>query len=268
MDYAAHVAPLNGLTFAQTDYLVRHLRKADLLPATKRGFGASEMTAEGAVNLLLAVMTGAPPSDAASAVEVYRSLRPMRCSLPHKAVFHAIGQAVEAPTFGEALAVLVERAPALKRAATTMLALAYGKLPPEQLTEGSLDLLFSLELTISRPVPHARLTLRSPNDLGFEVIEFEHQWVMDVNLMNADFYAEQFKEQRDMRTETTINHKVLFRLGDLLRADDTEEQDDAETSRVERDPQPEGGGDAEPAAEGGTGKPRSIGWRESGLRLS
>jgi hypothetical protein len=259
------LAHLDGRPVETLTHIMRTLRASGQVETGRRGL-RSHVSSKSAANLLLALMSGAQPADTPKAVAAYGSLKPMRCSLPHKACFRSIQEVAEAETLTGALVVLIERAPALKRAATTLLAMAYNNLGPEDLTERSIDLLFSVELTISRPAPNATLTLRSPNDLGLEVTEFEHQWVMDAKLMQQGFYADQFKAATDLRTQTTITHRSIFRIGDLLAADSTEEHDD-ETTRIEGEASPESRGDAGDARQGGSGKPRSIGYRESGLRL-
>src|SRR5215213_6306434 len=60
---------------ATIDHIARVIREADYIPTTKRGSGAAEMTAQEAVNLLLAANGADTPSDGPAAIDRFRSLR-------------------------------------------------------------------------------------------------------------------------------------------------------------------------------------------------
>jgi hypothetical protein len=261
---------LSRLTDRQPEalaHLMRTLRTANLVETGRRGV-TSQVTAKSAANLLIACLSGVQPVEAPRLVEVISGLRPLRRGGIGRGYFPTLELASHCETFGAALTLLLEQAPCCKVQASACLLLMFGKIDPSQMIKGDIDLLFSLEIMVQRrPAPYACMTLRSPNGVGIEVTDFTVEWTVNSEKLMSGYYAPELKAQRGLRTQTSITHREIFRFGDLLAADSTEEKTH-ETARVEREAVEEDRGHAADPAEGGTGKPRSIGYGESGLRLS
>jgi hypothetical protein len=264
LELLEELARLTGRHPEALNHVMQTLRTAGHVQAGRRGV-ISHVEAKSAASLLIACMSGAQPSDTPRAVEVYSGLRPRR-KTGFGYGFPSMEFVAKADTFGQALETLLLLGPRLKREAMALLLLLFDVVPPEQLL--SLEF-FEVEITLQKPVPYARMTLRAANEQGFYTDTLEQEWTVDSDRLTAGYYAPEIKARSDMRTETSINHKAIFRLGDLLAADRTKEHDDEEASRVERTPQPEGRGHAGADHEGGERKPGgSYGYRESGLRLT
>jgi hypothetical protein len=185
------------------------------------------VTPQGAAVVLLALMLDTPVKNLPRAIEVLMSLRPLRRGGFGQAYFGPIGRAADAETFGDALATLISGAPTLKAMALDLLTVAIGHVAPSRLVEQSVDMLFSLELTIQqRPAPHASLVLRSPNERGMETTDFRCEWVTDGNLIASGFYDPEIRAHGDLRTQVTVSHKTLFKIGSLIAApaDDDEKE--------------------------------------------
>jgi hypothetical protein len=103
--------PLDGREYPTLDLIARTVREAGLISTTKRGSGASEMTARDAANLLIGMHAVQSPKLAAHAVVQFRPLRRLARpdgeadALPNGTGHKAIR---DAETFGEALDALIE----------------------------------------------------------------------------------------------------------------------------------------------------------------
>ena len=227
----------------EAEHLLKCLREGGSLPPSKRGFGAADVTPQDASVILLALMFDIPATKLSRAIQVLQSLKPRRVGGIGQAYFGPVGKSASAETFGDALTVLIAEAPILKAMAMDFLLLAFGRDPMACIED-----LFSLSLTVQlRPAPYARLVLSTTTERGVRKDEFICEWTADSELLAAGFYAPELRERGDLTTESTITHKTIFRFGDLLAADSTEENGHAESSRVEGDPQPEGRGNARSA---------------------
>lgn len=220
------LAATTGVPFETLQVTARKLRDTGYLPASKRGVGAEHVGPASAANLLLATMVDCGPTEAVRALEVYRGLRPKRRGgfgqgfLP----LHAVA---EAPTFGEALTKLIEVGPRLKLEAMAVLSVLFDRMPLDQLL--SLEF-FTLEISVSKPVPFASMRLTALNEVGLPKTQWSNEWLVDSQRFMAGGYAPEMQAARaDRRTETTITHKTIFKLADLIAApDDTDDTDDTE----------------------------------------
>ena len=90
----------------------RLLREDGVLPQSKRGFGASHMTAANAADLFMAVNGCSHPKDGPETVKRFRALRleARQVVVSEGSPFEAVAQA---ETFGEALAQLINDMPAV-----------------------------------------------------------------------------------------------------------------------------------------------------------
>jgi hypothetical protein len=241
---------------------MRLLRTAGHVQAGRRGV-LSQVEAKSAANLLIGCMSGVQPADTPRAVEVFSGLRPLRKG-GFKQGFPTLGFVAKADTFGQALEQLLLLGPRLKREALVLLTVLFDRVPTEQL----LDLrFFEIELLLQRqPAPYAKLTLEAVNEQGLYTHCFSQEWVTDSAKFMSGFYKPEMAAQTDLRTQTSITHRSIFRIGDLLAADSTEEQTD-EASRIERKAGLQGQRHAGTTDQGGSREPRSYGYGESGLRL-
>lgn len=219
------LAAVDGRPVENLELIARSLRLAGALPPSRRGVGSTPVDCSQAAKLLLAAMSGEPPSGCARAVEVYGSLkRKHRGGFGN--AFPSLHVVAKAETFGEAMERLFEHSLKLRAEAVLGLMLLFDKVPPETLLD--LDL-FTVEVTLQRPVPHASITLRAVDERGLYHTEFTAEWIADASLLSEGFYGREAAPARaDRRTSTTITHRTVFRLGDVLAelADDTEQSEE------------------------------------------
>src|SRR4051812_7681883 len=99
------------------DHIARVVREArpDLIPTTKRGSGASEMTEREAANLLLATNGADVAKDASVAVDRFRSLR-FHYADPRELQVGTLQAISNSKSFGEALETLIAGMPEIIRA--------------------------------------------------------------------------------------------------------------------------------------------------------
>jgi hypothetical protein len=224
----------------------------------------NHVDAASAASLLIACLADVRPAETPRAVEVYSGLKPRNKGGFGKS-FPTLDFVAKSDTFGQAIESLLLLAPRFKQEALTILLALFDEVPPEDLL--SLEF-FELTITLQRPVPYVRMTVSAINDSGLCSHKFSQEWTVDSEKLRAGYYKPESRARTDLRTESTITHKTIFRLGDLLAADSTKEHDDEEASRTAGSAQPESRADATAARQGGSREPRSYGYRDSGLRLT
>jgi hypothetical protein len=256
------LARLTGRHPEALAHIMRTLRTAGHVQTGRRGV-TSQVEAKTAANLLIACLSGVQPADTPRAVEVFTGLRPLRKGGFGQG-FSVLNYIAKADTLGQALEELLLLGTRLKVEVAVMLAQLFDKIPIEQ----AFDLrFFEIELLLQRqPAPYVKLTLECVNEHGLYSHQFSQEWICDSSKLMAGYYKRESAARTDLKVQNSISHRSIFRLADLLATDSTKETSD-ETARTAGEACPEGRGHAADAAEGGTGKPRSIGWRESGLRL-
>ncbi|WP_147022837.1 hypothetical protein [Microvirga aerophila] len=189
------------------------LRRAGQLPPTKRGLGSNAVDSFMAANFLIAALSDAGPAACPRAVEVYRSLRPRRSGGAGRTVpgLHAVASCA---TFGEAVEALIERGPQIKADVLRVLGLVYPDVPKDR----SLELgAVQIELSVQRPIPYARLSMKVANEVGLHIEEFSAEWTVDMSLVDAGFYRpEMIAAQADKRSVSTIGHRAIFELSELI----------------------------------------------------
>jgi len=200
----------------------RCLREAGYLPPSKRGVGATPVDDIQAANLLIACMTCDQPSAAPRALEVYRGLKNKFRGGFGKGL-PSLELVARCETFGQAMSTLIAVAPNLKAEAIRVLATLYDIHSPERLL--ALDAVV-IEVTVSRPVPHAQLSLKIANEVGIPTEMFSAEWVLDSERLIGGGYGPELQAgQADRRTTTTITHRTIFKLADLIA--DPAEDDEA-----------------------------------------
>lgn len=103
---------VDGRERATIEYTARVVREAGFMPTLKRGGGAAEMDSLAAANLLIALNAADAPKNAATAVSVVRFLERSGGADDERIPdpLRAIGSS---KTFGEALKIAIEEAPAI-----------------------------------------------------------------------------------------------------------------------------------------------------------
>ncbi|MBB3018609.1 hypothetical protein FHR70_001663 [Microvirga lupini] len=245
------------------NHVMRTLRTSGHVETGRRGV-TSNVSAKSATSLLIACLSGVQPADTPRAVEVFTGLRPLRKGGFGQGIA-ALELIAKADTFGQALQELLWLGPHLKREAMTLLALIFDKVPADQL----LDLrFFEIELLLQRqPAPYAKLSLEAVNENGVYTHCFSQEWICDSSKLMSGFYAPEMKAQTDLKTQTSISHRSIFRIGDLLAADSTEEQSHDEVARTEGKAVEEDRRHAAAAAHGRERKPGSQHHRGVNIRL-
>lgn len=211
---------------ATLDHIARVIREAGLIPTTKRGGGASEMTVREAANLLIAANASESPKEAAMAVAHYRSLEGQDISpgvydekdgvytrRDHEegGIFARI---TEAANFGEALETLIDGVPELLLSLLAYIDDAYGgNHSPEQLAHIKRGMIrfgeyAGVHVTFSRPRPYATIRIVAwPR--GEERVHYEWRFRVDTKLFMNGFYPERGK---DRATTVTVGLRTLLKL--------------------------------------------------------
>jgi hypothetical protein len=101
------LAACDSRDHATIEHIARVVREAGYIPTTKRGSGASDMSAREAVNLFLGANGCDAPKDAPLAIDRFRSLR-LQYSEPREPMFEVFKAIAGAENFGVALEHLVE----------------------------------------------------------------------------------------------------------------------------------------------------------------
>jgi hypothetical protein len=227
--FLAELSRSMGTPVESLEVTARRLREAGFVPPSKRGLGAEHVDARSAAALLLAAMTDAGPAGAVRTLEVYRGLKAKRRGGFGRG-FPSLQAVADAPTFGEAISTLIAVAPKLRAEAVQFLMLAFDTVPPEQV----LDLqAFELTITVSKPVPFARMQLTVVNAHGLHQTTWSCEWILDGERLMANGYSPEMQAARaDRRTETTVTHKTIFKLSDLLieASDEPDDEDNSFTS--------------------------------------
>ncbi|WP_281805363.1 hypothetical protein [Methylocystis echinoides] len=194
------IAEVDGRDRATIDHVARVIREAGYIPTTKRGSGASEMTAREAANLLLALKGADAPKDGPLAIDRFRSLR--QEETPHSGVNYegfsqlpiAIKNVAEARTFGEALEALIDGAPELSQCLRQCVFEAYGEprapLIFKMVETGSFA---GVEVTLKRYQAEVALWR---NFAGQPETDFITTFLPDLERQEAGFYGAGTKDHR------------------------------------------------------------------------
>jgi hypothetical protein len=122
------LAEVDGRDRSGLENVARIIREAGHITTTKRGVGASEMTARDVANLFLGANGSDAAKDAPLAVERFRSLRP-HIVTPRDPSLQVFRDIAEAGNFGSALEILIEGMPEVVTAAMKFFEAGY----PEKL---------------------------------------------------------------------------------------------------------------------------------------
>jgi hypothetical protein len=216
------IAEVDGRDRATIDHVARIIREAGYIPTTKRGSGASEMTAREAANLLLALNGADAPKEGPLAIDRFRSLR--QNETPYSGVncegFSqlpiAIKNVAEARTFGEALEALIDGAPDLSLCLRQYVFETYGEqrapLIFRMVETGSFA---GVEVTLKRY--HAEVVLWR-NVAGQLETDFITTFLPDPERQEAGFYGAGAK---DRRVGAGFGFPTLYRIAQSLSPDES-----------------------------------------------
>jgi len=202
---------------ATIDHIARVIREADYIPTTKRGSGAAEMTAQEAVNLLLAANGADTPSDGPAAIDRFRSLRleTYRPADTAVATFKAI---TEAENFGRALEILIDGMPEVLRIAFDFVERCYPQ--KAEVLKGTLlkhtwDLApFNVSVQLKRY--STEIVCRSWAEMsGAAQTEFAAQFQVDYDLLTEGFYG----RLPGRKISVEFGGETLLKLSTALRTD-------------------------------------------------
>lgn len=196
---------------ATLDHVARVIREAGLIPTTKRGSGAADMTLTAAANLLIAANTGGIPKAAAMTVIQYRTLVPRNTGQPDPkdGIYARINAARD---FGQALEFLIEGAPKLLRTFTDYMDVTYGGQQSDALYKFKTEMLnygkfASVEVTFAGPTPYASIRIITP--YAEVPVPYQREFMVDVDLVMEGFYQE---VRSDRRYTVTVGLKTLLKL--------------------------------------------------------
>lgn len=196
------------------DNIARAVREEGLLPTVSSGRGAAKLTAANAADLLIAVHAVVPRAKAAQATRQIRSLRRMAASSGGEHGFYkALG---EAETFGDALVILIEQAPAIFNSFVDWVDDAYANHPEEDrhLFLPQLRVRFTNRLTADVSFVFNRGVQRAI-EAGTQV-DFKTSYTIDID-QPRDFY-ERIKTDRQVTVSVGLPtimslHEALFGTG-------------------------------------------------------
>lgn len=200
------------------DHFARVIREAGLIPTTKRGSGAADMTTREATNMLIAVNTADSPKLAPVAVTHYRSLKGMNYG-PVRKPEGIFGRINDASNFGEALEVLIEGAPEIQTSFSEFIDNAYSNYPEEvRATFKNGTHLANVEVSFSRPYPYAEIRVVAP---GMNTpVQYEWKYMVDTTIFMAGGYR---VAEKDRKTTVTVHLKTLLALSaTVANMDDAE----------------------------------------------
>ncbi|MFZ1428550.1 MAG: hypothetical protein WAS21_17465 [Geminicoccaceae bacterium] len=214
---------------ATLDHVARVIREAGLIPTTKRGSGAADMTLTAAANLLIAANTGGIPKAAAMTVIQYRTLVPRNTGQPDPkdGIYAHISTARD---FGQAVEFLIEGAPKLLRAFADDMDVIYGGHQPDALYRLKTEMLnfgkfAGVEVTFAGPTPYAIIRIVPPG--AKEPAQYQWEFMADVDLVMEGFYQE---VRSDRRYTVTVGLKTLNKLfAAVSDEDDVATGDSADT---------------------------------------
>lgn len=200
------------------DHYARVIREAGLIPTTKRGSGAAEMTFREAANLLIAANTADTPKAAPLIVPQYRALIGQNYSATDE--FHGVfGEVNEAKNFGDALEALIAGMPEVIVTFTRFLFDAYGRPGRDMasVAQGMLNFgeFINVEVSFFRPFPYAEIRIVAP---GMETpVQGEWKFHADANLIDQGLYRH---PTGDRRTRITVGLKTLRMLWAAVSGND------------------------------------------------
>ncbi len=194
------------------DHIARVIREAGLIPTTKRGSGASDMTVREAANLLIGASTAEHPKSAAMVVPLYRSLIGQNLS-PNDEQRGVFARISEARTFGDALETLIEGAPEVLASSFQYVDDAYGgnhtaeqlRLLKAMVLRGDLA---AVEVIFSRPTPYAEMRVVT-RPAGQERLQYHWRFMVDADLFMQGFYTDR---RRDRTSTVTVGLRTLLAL--------------------------------------------------------
>lgn len=207
------LSDLDGRRTERFADIALELRASGLLAPTKRGLASNPVTPGSAATMLLASLTGAPPSKAARAVEVYGTLKPKRKG-GFGAYVPVLSAAAACDDFLGALAVLIACGSRLKDDILKVVRRMFPDVPEAHLLELSA---ITIEVSVTWPMPSARLVMKAVDDQGVPREEFVAEWIIDARRMMAGKYREEIvAASADKAGVSTITHKSIFALSELI----------------------------------------------------
>jgi hypothetical protein len=239
--------------YATLDYIARAIREAGLIPTTKRGSGASEMTVREAANLLIAANASETPKAGAMAVAHYRSLKgqdlspgeydeiePGRFRRREHDKDGIFGRITEAANFGEALEILIDGAPELLLSLLAFMDDAYSNYDVEGRKKLKALMLTAqqfagVEVVFNRPYPSAFVRIWS-NVSGKARTHYEWRFLVDADLMMEGFYPNRHK---DRSITVTVGLRTLLKLFAAVNGDDESLNSDGACSTTEGNDPPQ-----------------------------
>lgn len=211
---------------ATLDHIARVIREAGMIPTTKRGVGASSMTAREAALLLIGANASEAPKDAATAAEYYRLLLGRN--------YHRVGDLEgiyaridEAANFGDAIEVLISGVPEIVASLAGYIDDAYGEShTTEQLGELKRLLLHGelagVEVVFSKPFPFATIRIVCW-PAGQQQVQYEWRYFVNAELLND--YPRVFNGGSDRKVSVTIGLPTLLSLYRALNPEADEVED-------------------------------------------
>jgi hypothetical protein len=192
---------------ATLNNIARAIREDGLLPRGTTGRGAPRMNTRNAADLLIAVVLPVPRGEAADAARQFGTLRRRPHGMDRLSDWRL--QLAEAPTFVEALTVLIEQAPAIGDTVVQWIDDACPGLPtPERYK------LLTPRITIGFVTPlRAYITLQfNQGDGGCKGFHLDYDW----NVNPAWKSHRHATLQSDWEIETRVHFGTILRLHDAL----------------------------------------------------
>lgn len=225
----ALVSALNrhdGRDRATLDHIARVIREAGYIPTTKRGSGASEMTAREAANLFLGANGADTPREAPLAIDRFRSLMRFDAwSREEHDVPQVLRDIKAATTFGEALERLIDGMGELYLAARRCIEMGYPDAPDfasdfqDDLATRPWGDIVAFTLTLGRYTAEIRLKIKvkGGQESGGWRTDFTASFMPESQRYRAGFYG---PRQYDRRVDVTVTGLTLFELWRALHKEE------------------------------------------------
>ncbi|RTL86893.1 MAG: hypothetical protein EKK29_08055 [Hyphomicrobiales bacterium] len=219
------------------DHIARLIREAGHISTTKRGSGASEMTARDAANLFIGANGCDSPNEAPLAIDRFRSLILHRSYTRPGCDVEAFNRVAEANNFGVALEAMIDGMDGVMSAADGFLESGYAQLPEtisrvkKSLRTGSwgsglIPFHFDIELkryqakiTCSVNVASETGARDQSGVAGVWRTDFCAQFEIDVNRLEQGFYG---LKSADRNVSVTATGFTLFKLWSAIQQHETQ----------------------------------------------